>query len=138
MAARLLISFTLFWLLLPVSQAEEQVAVSAGRDVITGQALLQMFLGLGLVVAVILLMAWLLRKVTSYQSGHKQMQVVASLPLGTRERAVLVQVGERQVLLGVSPGRVSYLESYDEPVIEASKNEFAVSLKRAMKDEKGS
>jgi len=54
---------------------------------------------------------------------------------------VLIEVGGRQVLLGVSPGRVSLLESYDEPIITAPQSgEFASQLKAslAMQQKKGS
>jgi flagellar protein FliO/FliZ len=44
--------------------------------------------------------------------------VVAALPLGTREKAVLIEIGGRQLLLGVAPGRVSLLERFEQPVVD--------------------
>ena len=37
------------------------------------------------------------------------MKVVAGLSLGGREKILLVQVGEKQLVLGVSPGRIDNL-----------------------------
>ena len=44
------------------------------------------------------------------------LDVLADLPLGQKERAVLIRVGTTQILLGVAPGRVSTLHVLAEPV----------------------
>ena len=41
-------------------------------------------------------------------------EVVGQLPLGARERAVLIRVGERQLLIGVAPGSVRTLHVFDD------------------------
>jgi flagellar protein FliO/FliZ len=41
--------------------------------------------------------------------GSANLEMLAQLPLGTRERAVLVRVGDTQVLIGVAPGSVRTL-----------------------------
>lgn len=81
-------------------------------------AVLEMILGLGAVIALILLLAWAARRVNVLPGQRAGMQVVAVLPLGQRERAVLVQVGERQLLLGVSQQQVTLLERFETPVVE--------------------
>ena len=78
---------------------------------------MQLILGLGLVLGTILAMAWLLRKVSVLPGQHRKLKVVAALSLGHKERAVLVQVGEEQMLLGVSQGQVTLLKSFEQPVI---------------------
>lgn len=45
-------------------------------------------------------------------------RVVAALSVGQRERVVIVQVGEQQMMLGVSPGRVGMLQQLDVPLPE--------------------
>mgnify|MGYP000383068744 CR=1 FL=1 len=48
-------------------------------------------------------------------SGTGQsMRVVSAISVGTRERVVLVQVGEQQLVLGVAPGRVNLLQQIDQ------------------------
>ncbi|EQD42713.1 Flagellar biosynthesis protein, FliO, partial [mine drainage metagenome] len=37
------------------------------------------------------------------------LEILASMPLGAKERAVLVKVGDAQILLGVAPGQVNTL-----------------------------
>lgn len=125
-------SSILLGLLAPLTvKAAEPAARST--DVLTAEAVLQMVLGLGLVVGVILLLAWGLRRLSNLHPSGK-MKVVATLPLGTRERAMLIEVGDRQVLLGVAPGRVSLLADYPDKVIETD-SAFARELKSANKPE---
>jgi flagellar protein FliO/FliZ len=47
-------------------------------------------------------------------------RVIASLQVGQRERVVVVQVGDRQVLLGVAPGRVGLIQELAEPLQDAA------------------
>ena len=49
-------------------------------------------------------------------SANSSLEVLGSLPLGARERAVLVRVGERQLLIGVAPGNVRTLHVFDDLV----------------------
>ena len=64
-------------------------------------------LALGVVLAVLALGAWLVRRALRIRPGqHGELQLLGGLSLGARERLVLVQVGGRRVLLGVCPGRI--------------------------------
>ncbi len=78
-------------------------------------------LALALVLAAIFGAAWLLRRVRGF--GKPQgtaLDILADLPVGTKERAVLIRVGARQILIGVAPGRVNTLHVLDEPVREVA------------------
>lgn len=138
----------LLWLgfLAPLSAlaAEPQVAVTpalASSGSVSSQ-LGQMLLGLLLVIGLIFLLAWLLRRVQ--QIGPRSNQVIkllASQALGPRERLVLVQVGNEQVLLGLSAGRITPLHVMKEPVhladAEPATPEFAQRLMELLgKDQK--
>jgi flagellar protein FliO/FliZ len=77
----------------------------------------QVTLALALVLAVIFVAAWLLRRVRGFgRTGAGALDVLADLPVGQKERAVLIRVGTTQVLLGVAPGRVTTLHVLTEPV----------------------
>jgi flagellar protein FliO/FliZ len=67
----------------------------------------------------ILLVLWLVKRFTGLGVQGRHLKVVAALPLGTREKAVLIEVGGKQLLLGVAPGRVSLLQRFDEPVVDS-------------------
>lgn len=77
-------------------------------------ALLQVALALGGILLLIFGGAWLLRRVGKFSSAaNGQIRILGGTSLGSRERVVLMQVGERQLLLGVAPGRVTTLHVFD-------------------------
>jgi flagellar protein FliO/FliZ len=71
-----------------------------------------------LVVGLILALAWLARRMPGMQrgAGSTQLKVVASVALGARERAVVVDVGGTQLLLGVGSGGVRTLHRLEQPL----------------------
>jgi flagellar protein FliO/FliZ len=91
--------------------------VAGGRGV-SAAYLLQFSLGLVVVLLAVLALAWLLRRVGRLQSSAGGgLRTLGGLSLGPRERAVLVQVGETQLLLGVAPGRVQTLHVLEHPMV---------------------
>lgn len=91
----------------------------------TGSAggLLRVSLALILVLAAVLGAAWLARRLRGL-GGTRQggLEILEQLPLGTRERVVLLRVGTRQLLLGVANGSVHTLHVIDaaEPAAAAA------------------
>ncbi len=77
----------------------------------TTEGLLRVVVALLVVLAAVLAAAWLARRMRAFSGGggSAHLEMLAQLPLGTRERAVLVRVGECQVLIGVAPGNVRTL-----------------------------
>ncbi len=79
--------------------------------------LAQMLVGLILVIAAILVLAFVMRRVGGIQSRlGSQFRVVGGISVGSRERVLLLQVGEQQLLVGVAPGRVQALHVLEEPI----------------------
>ncbi len=79
--------------------------------------LLEVVLALVLVLALIAGMAWMMRRVSGFgQVGGGMIRVLGGVHVGQRERVVLIQVGDQQLLLGVAPGRVDTLHVLAEPV----------------------
>ena len=69
------------------------------------------------VLAAIFAVAWLARRVRGIGNRvGNAIDVLADVPLGPKERAVLLKVGSEQILIGVAPGRVSALHVLREPV----------------------
>jgi flagellar protein FliO/FliZ len=83
-------------------------------------------LALGLVLAAIFALAWLVRYLrgTSARTAAA-LDVLAEVRLGPKERAVLLKVGTVQLLIGVAPGRVNALHVLSEPVQTAPGGEPA-------------
>ena len=104
----------------PLSFAAEQTDLASKTlraPPVSSTALIETLLGLLLVLAIIVLLAWLLRKTGQFQgSANNKMQIVASLALGPRERAVLLNVGKEQILIGVTSQQVQTLHVLKEPI----------------------
>ncbi|MGH8299802.1 MAG: flagellar biosynthetic protein FliO [Steroidobacteraceae bacterium] len=74
-------------------------------------------IALVIVLAAIFAVAWLARRVRGVGNRvGNAIDVLADVPIGPKERAVLLKVGAEQVLIGVAPGRVSALHVLREPV----------------------
>lgn len=85
--------------------------------------LMQMATALLLVIFTIVVAAWLMRRMNggTHSRLGSEFRVVSGLSLGHKERIVLVQVGDKQLLIGVAPGRVQTLYVLDEPILTDDK-----------------
>ena len=83
---------------------------------------LQTLGGLALVIALILGVAWLMRRTGAGSGSGQLLRIVASQSLGARERVVVVEVGATWLLLGVAPGRVTRVGQMPIPAPQLSAN----------------
>ncbi len=126
----------------PVATAASAAAPAVSSGV-AGQ-LTQLVFGLLLVLGLIFFLAWLLRRVQQAGPAGKGqvIELIGSRALGPRDRLMLVQVGNEQILLGLSPGTITALHVLKEPVqvpsgTEKATPEFAQRLMELMgKDHK--
>lgn len=101
--------------------------------------LLQLAVGLGVVVGLIFLLGYLMRRVGPLApQGGQHIKLVSSLPLGPRDRLLLVDVGGTQMLLGTSPGRINTLHVFEQPVADLASattgnSDFARKLQAMLK-----
>ncbi|WP_295472680.1 flagellar biosynthetic protein FliO [uncultured Pseudomonas sp.] len=124
----------------PATQAAAPQVGSALPGGMGGQ-LLQLLLGLLLVVGLIFALAWVVRRVQSMAPGNAQViEMIGSRAIGPRDRLVLVQVGKEQILLGITPGRITPLhvlkDNVEVPVREPATPEFAQRLLELMGKDK--
>ena len=97
-------------------------------------ALMETAGGLLLILGLIVALAWLLRRYGRLPTAGKGMvTVLGGVSLGPRERAVVLQVGETRLLVGVAPGRVQTLhvieEQAERPLEEAVEPPFGSALR---------
>jgi flagellar protein FliO/FliZ len=126
-----------------VTTAATAAAAPAVSSGVAGQ-LTQLVFGLLLVLGLIFLLAWLLRRVQQAGPAGKGqvIELIGSRALGPRDRLMLVQVGNEQILLGLSPGTITALHVLKEPVqvpggTEKTTPEFAQRLLELLgKDQK--
>mgnify|MGYP003660178256 CR=1 FL=1 len=81
----------------------------------TGSHVVNVLLALAIVTVAIIALAWVVKRLgnTSFlqQPG---MKVISSLPMGTREKIVLVEVDNQKLLLGVTPHNISSLHVFEK------------------------
>ena len=103
--------------------------------------LLQMLLGLGLTLALLIGGLYLLKYLQgSRANAPGTLRVLGATSVGTREKVVLVAVGKQVLVLGVAPGRVSALHTLaadelpPEPVPQPlpGAGEFAARLRQML------
>ncbi|MGV7209043.1 flagellar biosynthetic protein FliO [Oxalobacteraceae bacterium A2-2] len=73
--------------------------------------LLQTTLALLFVLALLVGLAWLLRRFgpRNFGGGNNTVKLVGALSVGARERILVVEVGEQWIVVGASPGRMNAL-----------------------------
>lgn len=79
------------------------------RTVSSGD-MLHWSVGLLIVLSIFFLCVWAMRKLSGITvNGAEKMRVVGGLSLGMREKVILLQIGKKQLVLGVTPGRIDAL-----------------------------
>lgn len=90
--------------------AQEVAATRQTAKSLSYGDILQWILALLFVLALFAIFVWLLRKSGNLNLvGKNQLSIVTGLSVGVREKLVLVKVGEKQLLLGITPGRIDKL-----------------------------
>ena len=94
--------------------------------------LLQWLFSSLLVLGIIIALAWGLKKSRLVpQMGRPDFKVLFTLPVGYKEKLMIVQAGEQQLLLGVTAQQISFLTEINPPLaITASAPVFAQHLSR--------
>jgi len=87
-----------------------------GKHVMANMDAGSMILSLLMVICLIVICAFVLKRFNLGQQSISQLKVVTSLSLGAKERVVVVQAGEQQLLLGVTAQQVTLIERLSEPL----------------------
>jgi len=108
----------------------------SGAGATVGNAnIIQWLVSCFLVIGLILLLAWLLKKSRLMPNqAQSQLRVLSVLSLGTREKLLVVKVGTEQLVLGMTPANISLLCKLETPLNEQSLvPPFAAQLAKLMK-----
>jgi len=120
-----------------MAEKTDKLAGRVNVEPLSGGTMAQVALGLLFVLFLVLAVAWLLKRVGGFSvAGNGALKILGGLSMGARERVVLMQVGEEQILVGVSPGRIQTLHVLDKPIIQDEKKDsepgFAERLTEAL------
>lgn len=100
-----------------------------------GRVLLFLLLILGLIVA----LAWLVHKsrltAGMLNRSNSGLKIVTVQPLGLKEKIAVVQVGEQQLVVGITPQQITLLTELEQPlaVPEDAPVPFRELLKKAIR-----
>ncbi len=92
---------------------------------------------MGALLGILLLIfaaGWLLKKVRFPQAHTQHLRVISVLPLSNRERVILMQAGEDQVLMGVSTAGIQHLHTLGNPVENPLADQPAEAPSSAFRD----
>lgn len=127
-------SLALFAYGIPLPLAAKSEAVTASMPMASTSILdiVQVIFGLLFIIGLIIGMAWIAKRYGGLHAPKGPLlKVVAQVAIGTRERAVLLEVGSTQLLVGIAPGHVRTLHVLDKPVTAASLQEPTSSKSHA-------
>lgn len=87
-------------------------------DPVSTGYLLKLTAGLVITVLFIFGLAWLMKKLQLTQhSQNGLIKIVSAISVGHRDRIALVQVGDEQILVGLTPGNMQKLHTLKNKVV---------------------
>ncbi len=120
-----------FSLLMPLAQAQEQQELTitkpaatpstqtlpqVGKHVGANMDAMTMIVALLMVLAIIIVSAFILKRFQPVKVNGKGLKVITSMSLGAKERLIVIQVGDKQQLLGVTSHQISLLDTLEKPL----------------------
>lgn len=110
-----------------------------------GNELLSLVASLLVVIGTIVVLGWVYSRSKLFGgAGNDTINIVASRALGSKERLIVVEVGGKQLLLGMTTSQVQTLHVFESPVVDAADTAagrglaggFAGRLRTALKEMK--
>ncbi|MDC8445542.1 MAG: flagellar biosynthetic protein FliO [Nitrosomonas sp.] len=91
----------------------------APESIIGADSMTKMITGLLLVLVVILVSTWALKRFSIIPAiSSSYLKIVAATGVGQRERVIIVEIGETWLVLGVAPGQVTKLHTLEKTSLE--------------------
>ena len=118
--------------------ADEQAAQVPGVDPVSSAYLVKITLGLAFILVLIFVLAWVMKKMhLTPQSNNQMIRVLSAVSVGQRDRIALVEVGNEQILVGLTPGRIEKLHALANPIVvedqgQAANQRFAEKFAQLM------
>ena len=130
-------AFVSLAILLTVSAHSAATPAANGVAMSPTQDYLKVIVALVFIVGLIFACAWLIRRMSGgVGMNHKHLKILSVLPLGTREKLMIIQAADEYLLLGVPPQGISTLHRFDEPIdlqSDSAASPFADRLKGLLK-----
>ncbi len=125
MRTRILAAFAAasFSPLVLAAEATRPVYVPPPTAAVSSGSVLQVILSLLLVLAAVVLVGWILKRINLPQQGAgNALKVISGVAVGQRERIVLVEVNDTWLVVGVAPGQVNALHTMPKGSLPSTSN----------------
>jgi len=109
----------------PLAFAADTVrpAYTPPAPALTSGSILQVIFSLLLVLAAVVVVAWLLKRINQpLQGAGNALKIISGVAVGQRERIVLVEVNDTWLVVGVAPGQVNALHSMPKGSLPSTSN----------------
>lgn len=83
-----------------------------------GLSLGKMALSLAIVVAIVLALGWAFKKLTLRLPGSRHIKIISTMPLGPKERLLVIEMQGKQRVLGVTAHSINLLFELENPLPE--------------------
>ena len=107
---------TRVWFVLSPLFLASNTAFAEAKTLSDTSSIVSIFLSLLLVIAVVFMLAFIMRRFNVTGGSTGQLKVIASLAAGTKERVLVIEVGEEQHLIGVTAQNINHLAKLDTPI----------------------
>lgn len=130
-------------LLLPFfSQSIHAAETKTVTEPVSVGSVLQMSLGLLFVVLLIFMISWLVKRVSGFSVySNPHLKIISGLHVGQKEKILLLQVSDKQMLVGVTPYSIRTLCELENNIVSddieiKSNASFSEKLIQAVRREK--
>ncbi len=98
-------------------QTHNQSAQTNVAPIGSGRHLLNVTLALLGIIGLIFAISWFVKRFSQGTfSANSHIKVISAMPLGTRERIVLIDAGGQQLLLGITSTNINTLHVFETPI----------------------
>ncbi|MBV2127848.1 flagellar biosynthetic protein FliO [Rheinheimera sp. SM2107] len=106
----------------------------AERNPAGGLSLTKIAISLAAVVLLVFALGWLFKKLTLRLPGSQHVKVICSVPLGQRERLLVIEIQGKQRVLGVTPQSINMLFELENSLPETKlASDFHTQLQSFLK-----
>ncbi|MDR7089505.1 flagellar biosynthetic protein FliO [Cellvibrio fibrivorans] len=124
-----------FWVLLLVSFTELSYAQATvpTAQIGSGRHLVNVTLALMGIIGLIFAISWFVKRFSQGTfSANAHIKILSAMPLGTRERIVLIEAGGQQLLLGITSTHINTLHVFETPIVVDDKTENPSDFSRKL------
>lgn len=108
-------------------------SVAATTQIGSGRHLVNVTLALMGIIGLIFAISWFVKRFSQGAfSANAHIKILSAMPLGTRERIVLIEVGGQQLLLGITSTNINTLHMFETPIVVENKTDNQSDFSRKL------